>query len=88
MRVRTVSPEVAFSRACCTTESPPAVTVPRSYSAAVSQIEPVHTPEAPSASAAAACRPLPIPPAANTGALPSSASTISGHNTMDATSPV
>ena len=39
-----------------------------SVSATVSQIEPVHTPCAPIASAAAICRPLPMPPAASTGA--------------------
>ena len=38
------------------------------YSGVVSQYEPIHTPVAPSASAAAICRPEPMPPAASTGA--------------------
>ena len=61
---------------------------PRSYSADVRNAEPIHTPCAPSASAAATCRPVPMPPAASTGALPPSASTISGHSTIEPISPV
>ncbi len=45
-------------------------------------------PDAPSASAAATCRPVPMPPAASTGARPSRASTISGHSTIEPISPV
>src|SRR5437867_10265016 len=58
------------------------------YSAVVSQYEPIHTPTAPSASAAVICRPLPIPPAASTGARSPTASTISGTSTMAPISPV
>ncbi len=39
------------------------------YSCVVSQYEPIHTPAAPSESAATICRPEPIPPAASTGTL-------------------
>jgi hypothetical protein len=56
-------------------------------SATVSQIEPVHTPSAPSAIAAAIWRPVPMPPAASTG-TGAIASTTSGMRTMLAISPV
>ena len=58
-----------------------------SASATVSQIEPVHTPCAPSASAAAIWRPRPIPPAASTGTSGPTASTTSGTSTIVETSP-
>ena len=58
-----------------------------SLSVTVSQIDPVHTPSAPRAIAAAICRPLPIPPAASTG-TGAIASTTSGTSTIEATSPV
>ena len=51
------------------------------------EIEPHHTPWAPSAMAAAIWRPDAIPPAASTGAG-ATASTTSGTSTMVATSPV
>ena len=54
----------------------------------VRNADPIHTPCAPSASAAATCRPVPMPPAASTGARPSRASTISGHSTIEPISPV
>ena len=53
-----------------------------SASATVSQIEPVHTPCAPSASAAAIWRPRPMPPAASTGTSGPTASTTSGTSTI------
>ena len=59
-RDRTVSRDVAASSFSVT---PPG----RVALGDVSQIEPVHTPCAPSASAAAICRPDPMPPAASTG---------------------
>ena len=59
-----------------------------SLSVVVSQIEPVHTPSAPSAIAAAIWRPDPIPPAARTGTRSPTASTTSGTKTIAATSPV
>ena len=58
------------------------------YSSVISQAEPIQTPTAPSARAAAICRPQPIPPAASTGTWPPTASTISGMSTMLAISPV
>ena len=62
------------------------------YSCVSSQAEPIQTPAAPSASAAAIWRPQPIPPAASTGTLPPlgppTALTISGMSTMLAISPV
>ena len=58
-----------------------------SFSATVSQIEPVHTPAAPSAMAAAIWRPEPMPPAPSTG-TGAIASTTSGSSTIVATSPV
>ena len=58
-----------------------------SASATVSQIEPVHTPWAPSAIAAAIWRPRPIPPAASTGTSGPTASTTSGTSTIVDTSP-
>ncbi len=61
-------------------------TPPWVFSVTVSQIEPVHTPSAPSAIAAAIWRPDPMPPAASTGT--STASTTSGMSTIVATSPV
>ena len=48
------------------------------YSSVPSQIEPVHTPWAPSASDAAICRPEPMPPAPSTGTSGPTASTMSG----------
>ena len=53
----------------------------------VSHTEPVHTPCAPRAIAAAICRPRAMPPAASTG-RGATASTISGTRTMVAMSPV
>ena len=79
-RERTVSRDVAFktfSRA----------TGWRSLSVDASQIDPVQAPSAPSASAAATCRPQPIPPAASTG-VGATASTTSGTRTSVAISPV
>ena len=61
---------------------------PNAYSSVVSHAEPIHTPTAPSASAAATWRPQPIPPAASTGACAPTASAISGTSTMLAISPV
>ena len=58
------------SSACWITDAPDSSRTPRSYSAAVRNAEPIHTPDAPSASAAATCRPVPMPPAASTGARP------------------
>ena len=58
------------------------------YSCVISQAEPIQTPTAPSASAAAIWRPQPIPPAASTGTRGPTASTISGISTMLAISPV
>ena len=48
--------------------------------------EPVHAPCAPSASAAAICCPLPMPPAASTGTGATSLTTC-GHNTIEPISP-
>ena len=62
--------------------------MPVSASATVSQIEPVQTPWAPSASAAAICRPVPMPPAASTGTSAPTASTTSGTSTIVEISPV
>ena len=45
------------------------------YSSDTSQIEPVHTPCAPSASEAATCRPVTTPPAASTGMSPAASTT-------------
>jgi len=59
----------------------------RSLSVVASQTEPIHAPSAPSASAAAICRPQPIPPAARTG-VGATASTTSGMRTMVPISPV
>ena len=84
MRERTVSDEVAASSASTTagtTEVSP-------YSCVTSQAEPIQTPAAPSASAAATWRPQPIPPAASTGTPSPTSSTISGTSTMLAISPV
>ena len=58
-----------------------------SLSATVSQIEPVHTPCAPIASAAAICEPCAMPPAANTGAGATFSITC-GHSTIELISPV
>ena len=58
------------------------------YSSVISQAEPIHTPAAPRASAAAIWRPQPMPPAASTGTCAPTASTISGTSTMVAISPV
>ena len=58
-----------------------------SASSVVSHTDPHHTPSAPSAIAAAICRPLPIPPAASTG-VGATASTTSGTSTIVAMSPV
>ena len=63
MRDRTVSDDVAASSACCTAGA----VVICAYSRVSSQAEPIQTPAAPSASAAATWRPQPIPPAASTG---------------------
>ena len=56
-------------------------------SAVASQSEPIHTPCAPSASDAAICAPVPIPPAASTG-VGETAFTTSGTSTIVAISPV
>jgi len=56
-------------------------------SATVSHCEPVQTPWAPSASAAAIWRPVAIPPAASTGTSGPTASTTSGMSTMVEISP-
>ena len=58
-----------------------------SASSTVSQSEPVHTPCAPIASAAAICRPSPMPPAASTGSG-ATASITWGQSTTLPTSPV
>ena len=58
-----------------------------SASSVVSQTDPHHTPCAPSAIAAAICRPRPMPPAASTG-VGATASTTSGTSTIVAISPV
>ena len=57
-----------------------------SASSVVSHTDPHHTPCAPSAIAAAICRPRPMPPAPSTGM--STASTISGISTIEPISPV
>src|SRR3954453_4780765 len=59
MRVRTVSEDVARLNAV----SQPWFDARLRYSSVPSQIEPVHTPCAPSARDAATCRPEPMPPA-------------------------
>ena len=59
-----------------------------SLSATVSQIEPVHTPCAPIASAAAICEPCAMPPAASTGVSAPTASITCGHSTIELISPV
>ncbi len=64
--------------------SAPAAT---SASSTVSHSEPVHTPWAPRASAAAICRPVPMPPAASIG-VGATASMTSGHSTIEPISPV
>ena len=79
-RVRTVSPVSAASNFSRAKRS-------NSDSAVVSQTEPHQTPCAPNARAAAICRPLWIPPAANTG-VGVTALTISGISTMPPISPV
>ena len=56
-------------------------------SATVSQMDPVQTPWAPSAMAAAIWRPRPMPPAASTGTSGPTVSTTSGTNTMVEISP-
>ena len=58
-----------------------------SASSTASHSEPVQTPWAPSASAAAICRPVPTPPAASTG-VGATASITSGQSTMLPMSPV
>jgi hypothetical protein len=58
-----------------------------SASCTVNHSEPVHTPCAPIASAAATCRPVPMPPAASTG-VGATASITSGHSTTLPISPV
>ena len=80
LRERTVSREVACSSFSVSTGL-------ASASATVSQIDPVQTPWAPSASPATAWRPQPMPPAASTG-TGETASTTSGISTMLDTSPV
>ena len=85
MRVRTVSLDVARVNAVV----PASLLVSRFwYSSVPSQIDPVHTPCAPSASEAATWRPEPMPPAPSTGTSGPTASTISGVSTMLAISPV
>ena len=79
-RDRMVSREVAARNFCFTAGWV-------SASSVVSHTEPHHTPSAPRASAAAICRPLPMPPAASTG-VGATASTTSGTSTMVETSPV
>ena len=63
LRERTVWRELAERNFCFTAEAV-------SASAVVSQTEPVHTPCAPIAITAAICRPVAMPPAANTGISP------------------
>ncbi len=60
-----------------------------SASSVVSQTEPVHAPSAPSAIAAAICRPVTMPPAASTGTflIGLIASMTSGTSTIVVTSP-
>src|SRR5207253_551146 len=79
-RDRTVSRDVAFKIFASATGW-------RSLSVDAIQIDPVHAPSAPSASAAATCRPQPMPPAARTG-VGATASTTSGTRTSVAISPV
>ena len=79
-RDRSVSDEVAARNFSFTTGCV-------SASSVVSHTEPVHTPWAPSAIAAAICRPRAMPPAARTG-RGATASTISGTRTIVAISPV
>src|SRR6476469_5360472 len=91
MRRRTVSLEFARNSASWIVDTPLGLRWPRSYSADVRNAEPIHTPDAPRASAAATCLPVPIPPAASTGVPWPSAdnpSMISGHNTIEPISPV
>jgi len=78
---RTVSLDRAFSSASRSADDV-------WYSAVPSQTDPIQTPRAPRARAAAICRPLPIPPAARTGTSSPTASTTSGTSTMLAISPV
>jgi hypothetical protein len=84
IRARTVSDEVADSSASPSAGAP----VISRFSVVPSHSEPSHAPTAPSARAAAICRPLPIPPAASTGTDGPTASTISGTSTMVVISPV
>ena len=84
MRERTVSDDVAASSASCTAGA----AVICAYSLVSSQIEPIQAPAAPRVSAAATCRPQPMPPAASTVARSPTASTISGTSTMLPISPV
>ena len=79
-RERTVSRDVAASRRSITTGLVLA-------SATVSHFDPVHTPCAPSASAAVIWRPVAMPPAASTGTSGPTASTTSGMSTIVEISP-
>ena len=79
-RLRTVSRLPAFEYAACWAGV-------ISASSTISHSEPVQTPCAPSASAAAICCPLPMPPAASTGTGATSLTTC-GHSTIEPTSPV
>ena len=67
--------------------SAPSAPAATSASSTVSHSEPVHTPCAPIASAAAICRPVPMPPAASTG-VGATASITSGQSTTLPISPV
>jgi len=79
-RERTVSWLVARSSdSCCG--------IGTSASSTVSHSDPVQTPSAPSISAAAICRPSPMPPAASTG-IGATASITCGHSTRLPISPV
>ena len=78
-RLRTVSRLPAFTYAACWTGV-------FSASSTISHCEPVQAPCAPSASAAAICWPLPMPPAASTGTGATSLTTC-GHSTIEPTSP-
>ena len=78
-RLRTVSRLLAFTYAACCAGVFEA-------SSTINHWDPVHTPWAPSANAAAICCPLPIPPAANIGTGAISLTTW-GHRTIEPTSP-
>ena len=81
LRLRTVS------RRAGARGSSPSASGGTSASSTVSHSEPVHTPWAPRASAAAIWRPEPMPPAASTG-VGATASITSGHSTIEPMSPV